>query len=249
MKNRSVLGALLVTAALFPAITNAAPAAVWTGPGQMACRGQCSLGWALSFLDIEQREAIKEAMMASPLGHSIPIRDGTVFSMMSYFDEVAQADMRTTVAVLDADEPAVGWQFDGWSFVQITGCLNWAVVSHVPAISIGNQQFPARQQPETVTTRSDASFNFPEMATILLGGSARLPVVLNDLEPPTPGRPLVPGDLDIIPDDEGSSPIVDPVISIPQKPPTVVPLPWGIHLFLLSFAVLYLFRSFGVRTH
>lgn len=114
-----------VALALLAMPAAAASMGQWHGPGDRACDGRCSLEWAVSKLTPTQRAELAEAMRAAP--KAMMVHDGDLLPLMTYYHAVPVADMRGVVASLDAPEPAMGWRLNGWSFLQVTGCLNWAV--------------------------------------------------------------------------------------------------------------------------
>lgn len=133
---------------LMSAPVSAATLASWHGPGDRACHGRCDVEWAMSLLPEERRKQVAAAMKSDPDGQSLPVENGDFIPLMSYFyQDAARMDRRGTVAVLDAPEPAFGWQFDGWSFVKIVGCQNWAVVNeeNLPLGGSGTDVIPSPQ--------------------------------------------------------------------------------------------------------
>ncbi|SMY07583.1 hypothetical protein [Flavimaricola marinus] len=238
----------IITIALAPLLLStsgvfAAPASVWDGPGPRACMGRCSVEWAMSHLSEERQAAVAAAMEEAPMGYSIPITDGATFSMMSYYDQEPRADMRSTVAALDAPEPATGWQFDGWAFVKIAGCQNWAVLLDAPPVldalgpATGETPLPTAYSPSTGPGQT--SFIVPTSTTTVPGTSGT-PVVIDTSETvtptdetPTPTDPTTPVDtvdpetppvvIDVVdvvdPGDE-----IDPVGPFPPVDPPTPPI-------------------------
>jgi len=108
----------------------------WLGAGPRACNGRCSQEWAEAQLTDTERTELRDKQSRQPDPQLIIIEDGAVFSLMSYYDERPVAYRSTTVAVLDHIEYAFGWQLDGWAFVKLEACSNWAIVAtnqHVPS--------------------------------------------------------------------------------------------------------------------
>mgnify|MGYP005848002119 CR=1 FL=1 len=116
---------LLATAA------QAATVAVWSGAGPNACLDACSFEWAVEQLTENERAELYKTMLHQENPQNISIHDGDVFAMMSYQIEGKPiATRKTTIAQLETTEPAKGWVMEGWSFVQIASCQNWAIVHH-----------------------------------------------------------------------------------------------------------------------
>lgn len=102
---------------------------IWTGAGPNACRSACSLEWALTRLTAQERALVEAAMIAQPFAEPLAVPDGAVFTMMSYQKNGQPiAYRRTTIAVLDQPELAYGWVLDGFAFVRLEACGNWAIL-------------------------------------------------------------------------------------------------------------------------
>lgn len=117
----------------------AATVATWSGAGPHACLGRCSQEWAVAQLSPAEREELEALMVQQPDPGLVIIEDGDVFSLMSYFKDGEPVAYRTmTVAALSSPETGVGWHLDGWSFVRLDACGNWAIVKHgerIPVLS------------------------------------------------------------------------------------------------------------------
>lgn len=111
-----------------------APASViptWSGAGPNACRDRCPEEWAVSQLTQEEQAELAAVREAQPEPSLVMIEDGTVFTLMSYYEDGAPVAYRTwTVAALSEVETSQGWVMDGWSFVKLDACDNWAIVKH-----------------------------------------------------------------------------------------------------------------------
>lgn len=126
---------MIRTAAVLLALASPAAAATvvtWSGPGPNACNTEgdhCSLEWARQQLSVKQQAEFSLARKRNPLPQYLPIYDGDVIPLMAYAKGgVPHMDRRGTLATIDAPESAWGWQMDGWTFVRIDACGNWAVV-------------------------------------------------------------------------------------------------------------------------
>jgi hypothetical protein len=110
-------------------IANPAAAATlpqWTGPGENACAGRCSVEWALRQLPEATRADVVTAMRRDPV--PVLVRDGDYLALMTYYRGGPMAQ-HGVVAVLDAPEPAAGWCVRGGCFVLVAGCANWAFLT------------------------------------------------------------------------------------------------------------------------
>lgn len=141
--------ALLLLVASCGEPTFATSVDTWSGAGPHACRDRCSLSWAMSQLSEEERAEFEAVRSASRVVEYIPVVDGTAFSFMSYYKEGAARGYRTTtVAVLDHEEASWGWQMDGWAFVQLEACGNWAIIRNAWAIPPATTEYlPSQPQP------------------------------------------------------------------------------------------------------
>ncbi|MEO0680679.1 MAG: hypothetical protein AAF192_09720 [Pseudomonadota bacterium] len=110
--------------------------AVWTGPGPNACRGACPLDWAMGQLTDERRAQVEAALAEGPAQRML-VHPGDVFEFMTYQRRGEPfVDPRRTVAGITRPERAWGWRFDGWSFVQLEACGNWAPVVHAERAAV-----------------------------------------------------------------------------------------------------------------
>ncbi|MFV0386525.1 hypothetical protein [Paracoccus sp. (in: a-proteobacteria)] len=123
----AVLAALAVTGLASP--SDAAPAARWSGAGIHACDGRCGMDWAIGQLPAGVRAQLRAAIAAHPEPSYIPVHDGDVISHMAYWrDGAARMDARGTVVERDVPAAAWGWRIDGYAFVKLGECQNWALV-------------------------------------------------------------------------------------------------------------------------
>ena len=139
-----------------------APAAVletWSGAGPNACYGRCSLDWAETQLTADELAELRIAQEQDP--RLVLIDDGSVFTLMSYFKDGAPVAYRTwTVAVVGDFETAEGWVMDGWSFVRLNACDNWAIVKHGERFVVDVE--PPWTPPETVWTPPEIVWTPPD---------------------------------------------------------------------------------------
>lgn len=273
LKQLAIMAIALAPLISVSGVVMAAPVPVWTGPGPKACMGRCSMDWAMAQLSPARQAAVAEAMAADALGYSIPVTNGATFEMMSYFDEQPHADMRHTVAALNAVEPATGWQFDGWAFVKIAGCQNWAVLVDAPPVMAASG---APAQPTAPATPAAAAGATPSSVTPLgpLGFAsgidlAALTSVASSMTGSSDPEEEISSDaqeemmqeietlLDFAEADDDPSGPTDPVnpalltdppgpslLTAPPDPgPAVVPLPASLSFAMLSLLALALWRK------
>lgn len=144
MKHFPILALLMGTPAA------AATVHTWSGAGPHACRDACSQEWAIEQLSPAERAQLEEAMRDHPEPEAIAVSDGDVFTLMSYAPDGEPVAYRTTtVAALDHVEWADGWVLDGWSFVKLRACGNWAIIAHGQSIPVMSYQ-PAATPPVVV---------------------------------------------------------------------------------------------------
>lgn len=126
----SLTNALIIPAIIFLAApAGAAPMAAWYGAGPYACDGRCSLDWAVSTLPADQQAEVRRAIAASPTPGFVAVQPDAYITHMAYFrDGAPHMDTRGTVVVSDEAKPAWGWVIDGYAFVKIDECQNWALV-------------------------------------------------------------------------------------------------------------------------
>ena len=109
----------------------AAPIETWSGAGPHACMGKCPQLWAETQLTADELSELEEAQRESPEPYFIPIENGDVFTMATYFKDGEPVAYRTTtVAMLSEPTTSEGWHMDGWSFVKLDDCQNWTIVQH-----------------------------------------------------------------------------------------------------------------------
>ena len=108
---------------------HAAPSGVWHGPGPQACRGLCSMEWAVGEAARHiDPHALAEAMQAPRV--RVYVTDGAAILMNTGAqNREAFAVHSTTVAALGRPEEALGWAVGDVYFLQVAGCTNWQVVA------------------------------------------------------------------------------------------------------------------------
>ncbi|MCU9837800.1 hypothetical protein OEZ49_08480 [Ruegeria sp. WL0004] len=128
-------------------VATASPLPRWSGAGPNACRGACSQEWAIGQLNEAERAELAAARIAAPDPQPFVVENGDVFTMMSYQKKGRPVAYRTyTVADLGEPELAHGWSMNGWSFVRLEACGNWAIVNQ-------NAQGPAFSPPLPVAAQ------------------------------------------------------------------------------------------------
>jgi hypothetical protein len=149
---RFLMTLLLVLGTCAPA--HAAMITTWSGPGPHACTtGDCPQDWAEAQLSEDRLAELRLIQEVYPEPTLIMVEDGTVFTMMTYYNDGPMANHGTTVAALDLPEGAMGWQMDGWAFVKINACQNWAVIQtgeNIPVFSVP----PVYEPPSVYATMS-----------------------------------------------------------------------------------------------
>lgn len=188
----------------------------WSGAGPNACMGVCTQEWAMEQLTDEERDELRKVMEEQPEPQRISIQDGDVFSLMSYQKDGEPVAYRTsTIAALTEPEYASGWHLDGWSFVRLDACQNWAIVRHgesVPVYSTGTN-------PPFSPTRPSVPFYPISPPTV----TPPPVVVWPPVGPPTPPVPPV-------------GPPVPPPSDPPSPPPPIPPVPLPAPILLLASA-------------
>lgn len=173
----------------------AAKVDTWSGAGPHACLGRCSLEWAETLLTEDEIAQLEAVRARQPEPEFIPVDNGTVFSLMSYFEGKPIGYRTTTVAVLDHVEESWGWQMDGWAFVRLDACGNWAII---------RGDWTRAMQP---VTYADASPGAPQR----LEGLSVVPVVWPTPVGPDPWTPVCC--------------VVPPPVEPPPVSPVPLPLP------------------------
>ena len=129
MKTAMTLAALMLASTAHAAPILGTTPAIWSGPTSRACNGRCDQAWAETQLTGRELAQLRAVQATQPAPAQMTFESGTVFSLMTYHDGTSPiASRATTVASLDGPETAVGWQMNGWAFVRIDACQNWAVI-------------------------------------------------------------------------------------------------------------------------
>lgn len=192
----------------------------WSGAGPHACRDRCSLEWAETLLTKDERAQLQAVQSGQPAPEMIAVPNGTVFTLMSYYKDGAPIGYRTTtVAVLDHDEYSWGWQMDGWAFVKLVACGNWAIV---------------RGHVEEPIVYVEAPFSQPRSASILTWTPVDWPTPIG----PTPWTPTEPPVC--------CAPPPPCCVVPPPLPPSPVPVPASAVLLASAIAALTVIRRKGI---
>lgn len=166
------------------------PAAViptWSGAGPNACQERCPEDWAVAQLTQEEQVELAAVRATSPEPVPVMIEDGTVFTLMSYFEDGAPVAYRTwTVAALSEVETSRGWVMDGWSFVKLHACDNWAVVKHGERLRVLSQ--PSQVTPARIVTASTTwdPLTFPPLVPPITPRDPDVPCCVGPPDPPSP---------------------------------------------------------------
>ncbi|MEM1314289.1 MAG: hypothetical protein AAGI51_07035 [Pseudomonadota bacterium] len=231
----------LFAAMLMAGAAEAATVAVWRGAGPNACHGACPLEWAVDQLPEEQRRQVLEAMEAGG-ARPILVHRGDVFEFMTYqIDGSPRVDRRRTVAGMDSPARAWGWRFDGWSFVMLEECANWAPVVHAERVA------PPRTPAAPVAAPAASAPIVLAVPPLIFGGfgspsSISTPVFVDptevDAPPPTVAPPPIWDDLeDPSPRPFDPEPGPTPPSSTPPPPVAAIPLPQGAALLLVALGL------------
>ena len=108
---------------------DAALVSKWSGAGPNACQDRCEEAWAESLLTEDESKELKAVQATNSKPEYIPVFDGQIFSLMTYYKGGKPIGYRTTtVAVVNYVTGSHGWQMKGWAFVKLEACKNWAIV-------------------------------------------------------------------------------------------------------------------------
>lgn len=146
MSKRSIIAVMALGAAAAMSMVEGAEVARWSGAGPYACNSTaeaaCPRDWALSQLPPAVAAQVRAAIAERPEPLYAPILPGDVISHMAYYKD-GEPRMDTRGTIVDRDDPATawGWVVNGYSFVRIDECANWALVKD--GIAYPTAEYPA----------------------------------------------------------------------------------------------------------